>query len=188
MGVVVETIEFSRTVEVAEIGEAGLTLTIVAGERERSLLARRFGLIKIKRFEAEVHLRRRSNDDNRIYLNAHFLADVTQNCVVSLVPIEGHIDDRFSIVFSSACAPEYECGSFSVGDPDPPEILTGDGLELGDLIAEHLALSLDSYPRHPGAAFPGAASTVEGEGTGAETRPLERSLKNLRKILHNGDS
>ena len=54
MGVVVETIKFNRTVEVAEIGEGGLTLTIVAGERERSLLARRFGLIKIRKFEAEI--------------------------------------------------------------------------------------------------------------------------------------
>lgn len=188
MGVVVEAIDFSRTVGVAEIGEAGLTLTIVAGKRERSRLARRYDLIKVKKLEAEIRLRRRLKDNNKIYLDGHFLADVIQNCVVSLVPIESHIDDGFSVVFSSACTPEHEGGSFSVEDPDSQKIIAGDRLELGGLIAGHLALSLDPYPRHPGAALPGAASAVEGEETVAEAGPLERSLKNLRKILHNGDS
>ena len=46
-------------------------------------------------------------------------------------------------------------------DPEAPDEIEaeGDSVDLGEAIAEQLALALDPYPRVPGAALPG-----EGEG------------------------
>ena len=61
--------EFSRTVQALDIGEDGLKLSLSAENDERDLLARRFGLIGIRRLAAEVCLLQRANDDERIYLD-----------------------------------------------------------------------------------------------------------------------
>ena len=50
--------EFSRTVRALDIGEGGLQLSFSADKAERDLLARRFGLVGIRRLVADVCLLR----------------------------------------------------------------------------------------------------------------------------------
>ena len=76
--------EFSRTVQALDIGEDGLKLSLSAENDECDLLARRFGLIGIRRLAAEVCLLQRTNDDERIYLDGYLSADFVYNSVISL--------------------------------------------------------------------------------------------------------
>jgi len=81
-------------------------------------------------------------------------AELTQICVVSLDPFPAKVDERFEVHF----VPEDQ-----IGDPDPDEEIDeipyqGFEIDLGEATAEQLALSLDPYPRKPGAVLPPEAS------------------------------
>jgi uncharacterized metal-binding protein YceD (DUF177 family) len=77
---------------------------------------------------------------------------LVQDCVVSLEPIEQHVDDSFQVDFGpSADVLDAESGELllSPGVEDPEPMPHG-ALDLGELLAEHLALAIDPYPRKPG--------------------------------------
>jgi len=178
----VQQVEFSRTVQVSEIGRHGLKLSVSADKDERDLLAQRFCVLEIKRLDADFVIERRASGDERVYVDVHFSADLVQNCVVTLRPINKNINDRFSAVFASETEGVPGSSSFTVEDPDPPEVFSEGQLEVGSLVAEYLALALDPYPRHFDAALP---KLMESGPNGVETagEPLYKPLKNLRKIL-----
>src|SRR3546814_2875701 len=61
------------------------------------------------------------------------------------------------IVVSYEAAARPAGGSEIVIDPsadDPAEVLPAEGLDLGELVVQELAVALDPYPRAPGAEIP----------------------------------
>ena len=166
----------------SNIGRGGLALTVSADKGERDLLARRFCVFEIKRLDADIHLVRTASGYERVCVDVHYSADLVQNCVVSLRPIEKNINERFSVIFANETTEVIGRESFSVEDSDPPEGFSDGQLEIGGLVAEYLALALDPNPRHPDAALPGF---VESGANGVKTTPEQASkpLKDLRRIL-----
>jgi hypothetical protein len=84
-------------------------------------------------------------------------ADIVQNCVVSLEPVEQAIDEPVSVRF----APERDevvgrGGEIEVDldADDPPEPLLGSSIDLGALAEEYFVLAIDPYPHAPGAEIP----------------------------------
>ena len=81
-------------------------------------------------------------------------ASVTQTCVVSLDPFPAAIDEHFEVRFVPAS---------EIGDEDESEDIDeipyeGFEIDLGEATIEQLALSLDPYPRKPGATLPEEAT------------------------------
>lgn len=160
--------ELSRPVALADIGAAGLRLEIVADGGERAALARRFALAALDRLEAEARLDwlRRGR---RLRLRLRLRAEVSQVCVVSLEPVPQILDKTIELVFAR---PEEATPSVTVviESPDEAEPLTGEALDLGEIVAGELALALDPYPRREDAtiedleAEPGAAGDDDAEG------------------------
>ena len=120
---------------------------IEADEYERAALAARLGLARLDSLSAEVALRRLPGGP-LIGASGRLTADLVQNCVVTLAPLSGHVDEKFAETF----APEgYESGED--GDSDvPTEYFDGHEIDIGELAAQLLSLSLDPYPRAPDAA------------------------------------
>ena len=94
-------------------------------------------------------------------------ARVTQTCVVTGEDFEDGIVAPVHIRFSpegrDPNAPLDPDELLDVGAEDPPDLLVDGRIDLGAIACEFLALSLDPYPKKPGAAFethaePGAAS------------------------------
>jgi uncharacterized metal-binding protein YceD (DUF177 family) len=152
--------EFSRPLTLAEVAGAPRSFAIRAEPSERAALARRFGLVAIDRLEAEGSVRRHGVDGWR--LEAELRADVVQTCVVTLEPFPATLGERFAVDYTGpADAPRREI-DLGAGDaePAPP-----DGtLDLGETVAQQLALALDPFPRRPGAELPPAASPGTAEG------------------------
>ena len=48
----------------------------------------------------------------------------------------------------------YEPFTRQFDEEDPPEPIRAGRMELGELVAQHLSLALDPYPRKPGAELP----------------------------------
>lgn len=167
--------EFSRPIDVTRIGSVETAHEISATPAEREALARRLGLLGLARLEARVRLRR-AEAGTRLHLAGHLTADVTQACVVSLEPVENHLEEDFTVVYGELA--EDDDVSVDVGEESVVEPLPAGSLDIGEAVAQELALALDPYPHAPGAAV---ESGPVGESTAAERPNPFSVLANLRK-------
>ncbi|HET8749702.1 MAG TPA: DUF177 domain-containing protein [Sphingomicrobium sp.] len=141
----------------------GDRLDLVADEAERSAIARRFRLDGLDRLEAHVTLGR---DGPMVRAEGRLVASLDQSCVVTGDPVAAHVDEPFALVFlpePPAGGPDEEIEL----QPDDCDVIFYDGsaIDLGDAVADTLALSLDPYPRSAGAeaALKEAGVMSEGE-------------------------
>jgi uncharacterized metal-binding protein YceD (DUF177 family) len=148
------TPEFSREVGVRSLPRGGKTVAIDANAEERAALARRFGLIALDDLRAKLTLTPGRGDT--VLVGGTLSAAVVQRCVVTLEPLPAVIEDEIEAVFAdgedSHDVPEIEV------DPMAAEVepLVGGRIDLGELVAQHLSLALDPYPRSPDAPPPPA--------------------------------
>ena len=154
--------EFSRIVA-ADRMEAVETLEIVADGAERAALARRFGLDSLDALTASVTLTK-FGDGRRVRLSANFSADVLQSCVVTLEPAPSRIEDSFVLVYDEDAGGPAEAETVVLLKGQiSPEPWSGVVIDVGEAVAEHLALALDPYPRATGADV-SALGLAPGEG------------------------
>lgn len=166
--------ELSRRVDVDEVvADGGRKMTVSADEQERAALARRFGVLGIGALTAEVRLRPTPIGELDVRLRVR--AAVTQGCVVTLEPVDETLEETFNVRFSTepAVADEEDGGRL-----DEPLVEPWPGVELdvGELVAQHLSLALNPYPRAPGAAVGAAENKPEN---GAKPSPFA-ALQQIR--------
>lgn len=168
--------EFCRVIDCDGLGPAPARHDIEANAGEREALARRFGLERLDGLAAKVSLKR--TGDRRIAVDGSFLADLTQTCVVSLDPIPERIEENFSLLY----APEEGTGAedldFTLDDSDWPEPLLDGKIDIGEAVAQQLALALEPYPRALGAMHENQDS--EGPAGESAARPFA-ALAGLKK-------
>jgi len=164
------TPEFSRRIAVESVGEGGIALTVEADAAERSRLAERFGLVAIDGLTGEVRVT--SQENGAIFrLDGRFTADVRQSCVVTLEELTVHVEESFERLYSARAQPEDETLDpyFDRDAEEPPDPVIDGQIDVGEAIAEELALSLDPFPRKPGISFTDYSSGPGGAG-GAASR------------------
>ncbi len=151
--------EFSRLIRVETIGEDQTPLSLVAGDAEREALARRFGLIAIHRLEAEMRL---SQSAGEIAASGKVVAKIVQACVATAEPIEQAIEAPFDLRFRPHPDPSDEEIELSETELD---VIFHDGgtIDVGEAVAETLALAIDPYPRIEGAEAVLKAAGVKSE-------------------------
>lgn len=161
--------EFSRPLAVDRNAPPQHSFAIEATEVERKALAKRFGLVSLEALQAQGTLES-FDDGRRARLTAHFTAQVTQSCVVTLEPVSARLDETFTLDYDADADPAAlsepdipENLDLFMEEPDPPDPLVGGVVDVGEAVAEHVALALDPYPRAPGVAFelPGAQDPAE---------------------------
>ncbi|MCB2072201.1 MAG: DUF177 domain-containing protein [Novosphingobium sp.] len=139
--------EFSRPVDIREVDAR--PLEIAAGEAERAALAARFELVKIDRLEAEVALERNGDAVNA---TGTLEADIVQTCAVSAEDLPVSIREPLSFRFvpeSAAHSPDEEI-ELDANELDEIEY-TGTSFDLGEAIAQSLALAIDPFATGEGA-------------------------------------
>jgi uncharacterized metal-binding protein YceD (DUF177 family) len=153
--------ELSRPVRVDTLGETWRAMEVEAGEEERAGLAKRFGLIAIGRLAAAVEIRRSNGE---VALRGRLSARVTQACVATSEPVNAAVDAPFELVFR----PQPEAGAADEEvELDESELdivfYEGAAVDVGEAVAETLLLSLDPYPRAPGAEQALKAAGIKSE-------------------------
>ena len=134
---------FHRPIRASHIKEATQEHILLADEPTRAELASRFSLPGIALLRGEFALRHERA--GVIAARLRMQAKVTQTCVVSLEPFDTRIDEECELRFVPAQSlPESEGVEL---DPEtlegPDEIpYTADLLDLGEALAEQLALAL----------------------------------------------
>jgi uncharacterized metal-binding protein YceD (DUF177 family) len=168
-------LEFSRPLPLERLSSGAIEIEVSADARERAALARRFDLVALDRLSAVLRV---SRDKGPIRVEGHLDADVTQTCVVSLEPVRSELHEDFVQLYTPDPAPApSHVVAVEPGEDETPEPLGPEGLDLGDAVAQQLALALDPYPRAPGAAPP--QDLAEPESEAPATGPFEalRTLK-----------
>ncbi len=170
-------LELSRLVPLDKLGEDEVREIVIASAEERAALARRFGLLALDRLEA--HLRLDRGGESLIRVTGRFEAEVTQACVVSLEPVHSHLEEAFSVLYTLAPEPAEHDLVIDPETEEPPEPAGPKGIDLGEAVAQQLALALDPYPRASGAKLAAIAAN-EASGGPEENYPFA-VLKTLKR-------
>jgi uncharacterized metal-binding protein YceD (DUF177 family) len=174
-----DALPLSRTLRIADLEEKA-EHRIEATLAERADIARRLELVRLDSLTFDYRLRRGAG--GRIHLSGQLKALVVQTCVVSLEPVEAVIDVPVEAEFWPA--PLIEELEEKAGDPGQsgllewPDAITDGMIDLGPVVYETLATSLDPYPKRPGASF--EWSQGESEGEAPESGPFA-ALAKLKK-------
>ncbi len=189
------TNEFSRPVVIEPWPEGGIAVELRADGDERRALARRFGLLALHELQAQGRLERIPGS-REIRLTGWLEAALEQACVVSLEPVPAQIRQPLERRYlRSEGLPGGERAApggpaVLVADEDDEgevELVSGRRIDLGEAVAEELALALDPYPRAPGAAELvaadlGAADLGQGVSFGVVDEPAEQPFAALRRL------
>jgi uncharacterized metal-binding protein YceD (DUF177 family) len=140
--------EFSRPVDIARLGDAEAVHDIEATAPERRALAERLGIVAVGMLRAHVAIRR-IRGGTAVRLSGYLAADVTQSCVVTLDPVENHLEEEFTILYAADTSSD-ESALGPDTDISWPEPLPDGPLDIGEAVAQQLSLALDPYPRAAG--------------------------------------
>ncbi len=134
----------SRIVELASIDEGGAGYVVEPNETERAAIAKRLDIPALAKLRGAFTLTPvRGGVDVRLSLDA--VAERT--CVASLEPMTETIREEFRLQFDR----NYEEQDIDelIESEILREPLEGDEIDLGEILVQHLSLSLDPYPRKP---------------------------------------
>lgn len=154
-----------RLVDVRGLPPSGMIVEIAASPEECVALAADFAILAVRRLVARYELKPWRRDGVR--LRGLVEGEVTQECVVTLDPVEQSVAEAVELDFLPAddLGPPTEEIDIQSDEHDPPEPIFAGHIDLGIVTAEYLALGLDPYPRKDGAVFE-EVSLVANEGKG----------------------
>ena len=171
--------ELSRPVRIDALGTGAHRVEIEANASECAALADRFDLLALQRLSAEATVRR---EGQVIFVEGRVSAAVEQACVATGAPVPATIDEPFSLRFVPAGADAAE--EVELDDIEIDTIsYEGGSIDIGEAVAETLALSLDPFPRAPDADQTLRAAGIVSEEEAARAGSPFAALGTLRNKL-----
>lgn len=142
--------ELSHPVRLDRVTGAPLTVALRPDAAARGALAKRFDLVAVHGFVADLTVRRRP-ESGWIEVSGPLTAEVVQNCVVTMEPVPASVRAEVLELFDDSG--ELESAEVDL-DPmaEAPEPVSGDSLDIGEIAAQTFGLALDPYPRAEGVA------------------------------------
>ncbi len=147
-------LEFSRP---HRLGPDRREVELRASPAECAALAARYNILGLSWLRAQLVLV--EEHGGAVRARGGLEAKVTQACVVTLEPVVQFVEVPVELrILPEGATPQDD-------DPDSPDEIESEGglVDLGEVVAEQLALALDPYPRAAGAALPAEVMPEEGE-------------------------
>ncbi len=174
--------EMSRRVELAEVDKKPQKLNIDATSEERSALAERLGVVALDALQAQVTVQ--STMEHWYSVTGRLEAQVVQSCVRSLEPVPETIQVPVSMTLTTAPEMADDDEAVELSSGDDLERITGDSVDVGELLIQLLSVSLNPYPKREDASAPdmeGVQVFWDSESTPDE--PTHRPFANLAQLL-----
>jgi uncharacterized metal-binding protein YceD (DUF177 family) len=156
-------------------------LTIEANDAERAALADRFAVTAIATLTATVEF---ATEDEAVLANGTLSATITQPCAVTREDLAYDVEEPLALRFVPAGslpehAPDEE---IELDSEDLDEIeYEGDSFDLGEAIAQTLALAIDPYREGPDADEARKKAGIVSDEDHAPSGPLAEALAGLKK-------
>jgi uncharacterized metal-binding protein YceD (DUF177 family) len=123
----------------------GERLDLSADEAERQAIAQRLGIRRLDRIDAHAIL---SRTGSIVRAEGRIAATLEQSCVVSGEAVAAHIDEPFALLFTPEPEDAGPDEEIELGSEDCDVVFyDGAAIDLGNAVADTLALSIDPYPR-----------------------------------------
>jgi uncharacterized metal-binding protein YceD (DUF177 family) len=147
--------EFSRSLRVDRVPRGGSFEKLAADPAECAAMAARLGVVALHALTAG--LKATPWRGGGLKVEGELMADLEQVSVVSLEAFRSEV--RFNVLryFMPADRLTGEDGEAEI------DAIVGGEVDLGEVVAETLALELDPYPRRPGEEFSPAQPEVSSE-------------------------
>lgn len=156
------TVEFSRPLRLDRLASGEVDVSHTASQRECQDLAARFGIPEVSALSGTLTVRRAAGG-MMIRVDGRVDAEVTQTCVVTLERVANTVSQTFVQRYTLENDTEESEVFAGPDEEETPEPLTAGYLDLGEILAEELALALDPHPRAPGARFDGYSTDRDPE-------------------------
>jgi len=157
--------EWSYLVDSEEIEGKPLEIKAEAGKEEKRALARRLGVISLESLSVDA-LFSRKKGSLVIHVKGTLRAELTQECVVTTDPVQSTTEEEFegwfadpeqAVSFAKARQDKLqEKGQNELPvlrEQEDPEPITDGQIDLGELVAQHLSLSINPYPHAEGVHY-----------------------------------
>ena len=168
--------EFSHVVKLNDIGAGASNIHLSADAEARAGLIARFDLAALDILDADIAL---SRDAKGVLAVGRFRSELAQYCVATGDPVATKLDEPIAILF----IPEPLVGANTEIELEADDCDTmfhdGQGVDLGEAVAQSLGLALDPYPRSPDAQKHLKAAGVKAED---EVAPMG-ALSGLKDLL-----
>ena len=171
------TPELSRPIKLRHIPND--PVVVEADEAERAALAIRFGVVAIECLRAEVTL---DPEGRKIDAEGSLEADIVQTCAVSGEDFPVRIDEDFALVFVPLAErqPADDEIEIELEREELDEVeYCGDSFDLGEAVAQGLALAIDPYAEGPNADAVRKEHGLDSDDT--SKGPLAEALAGLTK-------
>ncbi|HWA60015.1 MAG TPA: DUF177 domain-containing protein [Caulobacteraceae bacterium] len=139
-----------------EIGEGPQRLRLEADESTRAKIAKALRLESLSTLRADLALKPWLDG---VEIDGRLRAVAGRICGVTLDPYDESVEETFRLTVLPAGSPhapaesETEDVAIDLDAEDPPDVVAGEGVDLGHYVVEQLSLSLDPFPRKPDAVF-----------------------------------
>jgi uncharacterized metal-binding protein YceD (DUF177 family) len=145
---------WSVCVTLPDVQRGARTLNLEPDAPTRARIARLLDLVELTRLTARVEV---SAYFDGAQIDGSWTGAVVQTCGITLEPFESALHGAFQVHCVPPGSPliiEPENDvEVDLGQPDPPDILETDSIDVAHYVVEHLALEIDPFPRKPGATF-----------------------------------
>jgi uncharacterized metal-binding protein YceD (DUF177 family) len=172
----VGTNEFSHVVKLDEIGAGASTVSLSADLEARNALVVRFDLAALDSLEADLAV---SRDSKGVLAKGRIRAVLSQYCVATGDPVPASLDEPMVIRFVPEPVVSADVEIELEADDCDTMFYDGQGVDLGEAVAQTLGLALDPYPRSPDALKHLQAAGVKTED---EVEP-QGALAGLKDLL-----
>ncbi len=177
-------VEFSRPVDVTTIGAKGRKFEFQASEEERAALAERYSIVSIDQLDSICVITPAKS--GRYNLSADFTARLVQLCSISLDPVEEVISGKFRIILQQperSSHPERAEIDFDFDESDI-EMIHSNLVDMGELIAQHLSLEINPYPRKAGVTGEELGQKIIRENDVIPDQEKENPFDLLKTLKH----
>lgn len=141
---------FSDVVRINQIG-AGLSRRLEPDADTRKRIAQSLDLQRLEDFIVDLEIKP-TPSTSEWTMRGRVVAHAVQTCGLTLEPLPVDVDRRFSIQMAEAAAEETDEIEITL-DEEGADLIEDGKIDLGQYAVEQLVLSLDPFPRKPGAAF-----------------------------------
>lgn len=172
-----ETFPFSYAVNANRVVDKDEALEIEPDAESLRAIASAYDILDIRGLKAEFTLKPYRKEGMRVVGSID--AELSQTCCVSLEAFDSSLSIKVDRTFEPVSSKPRRIRDLNdegeieidLESLDPPDVIIDGVLDLGALICEELALSLDTFPRKPGVEFERGDELEETAQEETEKRP-----------------
>lgn len=157
--------EWSYPIASEDITGEEQAVHIEANKEQRDALARRLDITEVRSAKADMTVKRNAGN-MVVYVHGTVQADLVQQCVVTLEPVDTRVEEEFEAWYAdpdqavSFAKERQRIMSQKYGEEAPildesedPEPIANGEVDLGELATQYLILGLDPYPHAEGVHY-----------------------------------